>query len=52
MKNLQVKDIIEQCEGKLIIGDTNMECVDFSTDTRKIKRDDTYVGLKGEKFNL
>ena len=51
MKNLQVRDIIEQCNGKLIIGNVNIECVDFCTDTRKIKKDDTYVGLKGEKFN-
>ena len=45
MKNLQVRDIIEQCNGKLISGNANIKCVDFCTDTRKIKKDDTYVGI-------
>ncbi|MBO5348846.1 MAG: UDP-N-acetylmuramoyl-tripeptide--D-alanyl-D-alanine ligase [Clostridia bacterium] len=51
MYNITVKDIIEQCSGKIIMGDINKECIDFSTDTRKIKQGDVYIGLKGEKFD-
>ena len=51
MHNITVKDIIKQCNGTLIIGDEKTECTDFSTDTRKIKKGDVYIGLKGEKFN-
>lgn len=51
MYNITVKDIIDQCNGNLIIGDINKECIDFSTDTRKIKSGDVYIGLKGEKFD-
>ena len=51
MRELIVNDIIEQCEGILICGDNNKECIDFCTDTRKIKSGDVYVGLKGEKID-
>ena len=51
MYNITVKDIIEQCNGNLIIGDINKECINFSTDTRNIKPGDVYIGLKGEKFD-
>ena len=51
MYNITVKNIIEQCKGKLIIGDINKECINFSTDTRNIKPGDVYIGLKGEKFD-
>ena len=51
MYNITVKDIIDQCNGNLIIGDINKECIEFSTDTRKIKSGDVYIGLKGEKFD-
>lgn len=51
MYNLTVRDIIKEGNGKLIIGDENRECIDFCTDTRKIKNGDVYIGLKGEKFN-
>lgn len=51
MINITVKDIIEKCNGKLFCGDLEKECINFSTDTRKIKNGDIYIGLKGEKFN-
>lgn len=50
-KKIFVKDIVNYCNGNLICGDINTECVNFSTDTRKIENGDTYFGLKGEKFN-
>ena len=51
MYKIIVNDIIRQCKGELLIGNSNIECIDFCTDTRKIKKGDTYIGLKGEKFN-
>jgi len=46
-----VKDIINQCNGKLLCGDINLECNNFSIDTRSINKGDIYVGIKGETFN-
>ena len=49
--NLLVKDIIKTTNGKLIIGNENIECKNFCIDTRKIQENDVYVGIKGEKFD-
>lgn len=51
MKDIKVKDIIKICNGKLLYGNEDIICEDFSKDTRTIKKNDTYVGIKGEKFN-
>ncbi len=51
MKKILVKDILEITKGRLITGNLEAECVDFSKDTRDIKIGDTYIGIKGEKFN-
>jgi len=52
MKNIQVKDILEVCPGaKLICGDSETVCTNFSRDTRTIKAGDVYVGIKGERFD-
>ena len=51
MKNILVKDIIRECKGILICGNENIECENFSKDTRQIKYGDIYLGIKGEKFN-
>ena len=48
---MTVEDIIKATNGKLLIGNLNETCENFCTDTRKIQKDDIYVGLKGEKFN-
>ena len=48
---MKVKDIIKATNGKLLVGDLQIICENFCTDTRKIKVGDVYVGLKGEKFN-
>ena len=50
MKPLTVKEIVEITKGRLI-GNSNQDCICFSQDTRKINRNDTYIGLKGESFN-
>ena len=51
MKNLFVKDVLKITKGKLIIGNENEELENFSRDTREIKKDDTYIAIKGEKFD-
>ena len=51
MRNLKVKEIIETTKGQLIQGDLEYVCKSFSKDTRTIQKGDTYLALKGEKFN-
>lgn len=48
---MTVKDIIKICNGKLLCGDENIVCDNFSIDTRTINTDDVYVGIKGENFD-
>lgn len=51
MKSVCVKDILNECGGKLIFGDLNAVCESFSKDTRTIEKGDIYLGIKGENFN-
>ena len=51
MNNLYVKDIIKITNGKLIIGNENEIVDNFCTDTRIIKKDDTYLALVGGNFD-
>ena len=51
MKNLTVGDILKVTNGKLIIGNEKLECGNFSRDTRSIQKGDTYIAIKGEKFD-
>ena len=51
MKNLTVKDILNHTDGKLIIGNEDLECKKFSRDTRKLKKGDIYIGIRGETFD-
>ena len=51
MKDLTVKEIINVTGAELISGDINFICNNFSKDTRIIQKGDTYIGIKGEKFN-
>ena len=48
--NIYVKDILEKCNGKLVLGDKNTLLENFSKDTRTINENDIYVGIKGEVF--
>ena len=48
---MTVKDIIKICNGKLLCGDENIVCDNFSKDTRTINTGDVYVGIKGENFD-
>ena len=51
MKYLKVKDILEVTNGKLISGNMEYECENFSKDTRIINKGDIYIGIKGENFD-
>lgn len=51
MKNLTIKEIIEVTKGELIQGNQDFICKNFSKDTRTIQKGDTYIAIKGEKFD-
>ena len=51
MKNITVKDILKVTNGELIIGNKELECENFSKDTRELQKADTYIGIKGENFD-
>lgn len=51
MHNVYIKDLIEKCNGKLLVGDSNIILNNFSKDTRTLKNEDIYVGIKGEKVD-
>ena len=48
---IYIKDIILVCNAKLVCGDVNLECVNFSKDSRTINKGDVYIAIKGEKFD-
>jgi len=48
---LSVKDVLDVTNGKLLFGDKNKICGKFSKDTRTIEVGDTYLGIRGEKFD-
>lgn len=48
---MKVKDILNITNGQLIIGNQELECENFSKDTRTIQKGDIYIGIKGEKFD-
>ena len=50
MHKIYLKDIIEKCKGKLIIGNKDILLDNFCKDTRILKENDIYVGIKGENF--
>lgn len=51
MKQILVKDILKITNGKLIKGEENTVCENFSKDSRKIENGDVYIGIKGETFD-
>lgn len=48
---MNLKDILKICDGKLLCGHENIEITSFSIDTRTIKENDLYIGIKGEKYD-
>ena len=51
MKDITVEDILKITGGKLITGNKEIVCENFSKDTRTIQKGDIYIGIKGEKFD-
>ena len=51
MIEIRIKDIIKKFECELLYGNENEILDNFSKDTRDIKENDVYVGIKGENFN-
>ena len=51
MHNIYVKDVINICNGELLIGDESLLLENFSKDTRNISIGDTYIAIKGETFD-
>ena len=51
MKEIIVKDILRECNGKLIYGNEYEICRNFSKDTRTTQKGDVYIGIKGENFD-
>lgn len=51
MIDIKVKDVIKICNGKLVYGDENIICENFSKDTRFIEKNDVYIGIKGQNFD-
>ena len=47
----KVRDLMEATGGRLIRGDTQMECSGISTDSRKIKKGALFIPLKGDRFD-
>ena len=48
---IYVRDIIDICNGELVCGNLDLECISFCKDTREIAHGDVYVGIKGDTFN-
>jgi len=51
MKDILVKDIIRECNGKLICGNEEEICDKFSRDSRTVSEGEIYLGIKGEKYH-
>ena len=47
--SIRVKDVIKITKAEMIQGNLEQECCDFAYDTRKMKPNDVYIGLKTEK---
>ncbi len=51
MHNIYVKDVLDICNGKILLGDKNLILESFSKDTRNINKNDVYIAIKGESFD-
>ena len=48
---ISVKEILKITNGELLIGKEQEICEAFCKDSREIKKDDIYLGIKGDNFN-
>lgn len=46
-----IDTILNICNGKLIYGSKDITCDNFSNDTRTINKNDTYIAIKGKKYD-
>ena len=51
MKKLYVQDVLERTKGEVLCGTTTQEIGEVSLDTRKLKKGETYIALKGENVD-
>lgn len=51
MKNINIEDILNICNGELLAGEISTSVIDFSKDTRSIKEGDFYIAIKGDNVN-
>ena len=51
MQKIKVKNILEVTKGTLLQGEKEEICENFSRDTRTIKPEEVYLGIKGENIN-
>lgn len=52
MKKIYVKDLLRIIKGsQLISGNQNFVLSNFCKDTRMLKKDDIYIGIRGEKYD-
>ena len=48
---ITVNDILNICKGELVCGSKDIECKNFTKDTRCINEGDIYIGIKGEVYD-
>lgn len=48
---MTIKDLIRECNGKLIQGDEKLIFENLCKDTRILQLGQIYLGFQGEKFN-
>lgn len=48
---MKLSELIDYIDGKLICGDLNKQIKDIKIDSRKVDKDDTFIGIKGENFD-
>ena len=48
---MNLKDILKICDGKLIWKNLNKKIKNFQIDTRTIKENDLFIGIKGENYD-
>jgi len=51
MEKLKVSEILKATGGRLIWGDLKREIPGISSDSRKIKKDELFIALKGASYN-
>ena len=50
-KYVTAQDVINICNGKIVLGREDTVLENFSNDTRTINVGDIYLGIKGENFD-